>query len=115
MLKVKYTLDLLRIEREGKYPVSDVVYSAEQKFVRYGLQKVGEGEFVNVPGNENHFAQMLGTAFDLAKQDWFAPYVTEFLWMNSDEGEHENDFVVEDLIAFFKEKQYGAFRKEVIT
>ena len=43
MLKVKYTLDLLKIQQDGKYLVSDVVYSAEQKFARYGLQKVGEG------------------------------------------------------------------------
>lgn len=112
MLKVKYTLDLLKIQQDDKYLVSDVVYSAEQKFARYGLQKVGEGEFVNVPGNEEHYAQMWDTIFGLAKQEWFAPYVTEFLWMNSDEGEHENDFAIDDLISFFKEKQYGLFKKE---
>ncbi len=112
MLKVKYTLDLRKLEREGKYPVADVVYSAEQKFARYGLQKVTEGEFVNVPGNEDHYAQMWDTILGLVKQDWFAPYVTEFLWMNSDSGENENDFVVNDLVAFFTEKKFGAFGKE---
>lgn len=112
MLKIKYVLDTEKIEREGKYPVADVVYSAGQKFARHGLQKVAEGEFVNVPGNEDHYAQMWDTIFGLAKQDWFAPYVTEFLWMNSDRGKTEDDFVVDDLIAFFKEKEYGAFKKE---
>lgn len=109
MLKVKYVLDKEKIVREGKYPVNDVVYLAEQKFARYGLRKVGEGEFVNVPGNKDHFAQMWDIIFELAKQEWFAHYVTEFFWFNSDRGKTEDDFVVNNLLTFFTEKKYGAF------
>jgi len=37
----------------------------------------------------------------LKGKDWFMPYVTKWLWYNSDDGEDENDFTVEDVLLHY--------------
>lgn len=104
-MKVKFVLDKEKISRTGKHAVADVVHSADKAFAQHGLRRVAEGEFEAVPGREDHYALLWKTVFELAEQDWFAPYVTVFVWQDDDAGELNT----EDLLAKFKRDRFGAF------
>ena len=105
MLKVKIVLNKEKIARVGWYAVDDVVCSVDSAFLRYGLRRVAEGEFEAVPSNEKHYALLWKTIFELAEQEWFAPYVVSFVWQDDDDGKLNT----EDLLAKFKRDQFGAF------
>lgn len=105
MNKIKFVLDKGKIARTDRYPVADVVYSADKAFAQHGLRRVAEGEFEAIPGHEEHYALLWKTVFELAEQDWFAPYVTSFIWQDDDTGALNT----EDLLAKFKKDRFGAF------
>ena len=109
MLKVKIVLNKERIVLAGRYAVDDVVCSVDSAFLQHGLRRTAEGEFEAVPGNEDHYALLWKTIFELAEQEWFAPYVVSLIWQDDDDGEINT----EDLLAKFKRDQFGAFNGEI--
>ena len=56
--------------------------------------------------NENGCFGMLITA--LKREMWFMNYVEKWIWYNSDDGESEDDFVVEDVLLFYTNRASAA-------
>ena len=49
---------------------------------------------------------MLITA--LKREMWFMNYVEKWIWYNSDDGESEDDFAVEDVLLFYTNRASAA-------
>ncbi len=82
MLKLEIKMDENKILDEQKYKVESIYRTLEQAFSRYKLKSMQEPD---------------GTL-------WFMDYVTKWVWYNSDDGENEDDFAVEDVLYHYTKK-----------
>ena len=44
----------------------------------------------------------------LKNQQWFMEYVVRWIWYNSDDGENENDFAIEDVLKHYTNRASAA-------
>lgn len=107
MLKLKIAMDETKIQSENKYELSTILSTVDAVFSRNGLKKIADGVYTG-NGKADDYAKFWNIIWSLAKKDWFMRNVREWLWFNSDEGTDENDFSVEDILAFCKENRVGA-------
>lgn len=111
MLKLEIKLDDDRITTEAKYS-SDSIYSAIDKaFSKYQFKKeVQEDGTISYQGNGmprdyGVFGRLITTLKD---KEWFMAYLTKWLWYNSDDGESENDYSVEDILYHYTKRESAA-------
>lgn len=106
MLKCKIVMDEEKLSCEGRYEFSTVLSTIDSVFANSGLPKVENGVYIG-RGRPEDYARFWSIIWALAKKDWFMQNVKEWLWYNSDDGSDENDFSVEDILAFCKENPAG--------
>lgn len=104
MLQLEMKLDNEMIVRENQYTPAYIYETLDASFAKYGFQKTvyddgticyrGNGK----PSDYGAFGLLITTLKD---KPWFLPYATKWLWYNSDDGEDENDYAVEDALQFF--------------
>lgn len=106
MLKLKIVMDKEKITCERRYDLSVVLSAIDSIFINHGLPKQGDCVYAGT-GKEDDYARFWRIIWTLAKKEWFMRNVKEWRWYNSDDGKDENDFAVEDLLAFCKENRAG--------
>ena len=87
MLKLEIKMDEEKILAERKYRVESIYQALEQAFSRYKLNQTQEADgTICFTGNGN-------------PKD-----VTKWVWYNSDDGENEDDFAVEDVLYHYTKR-----------
>ena len=108
MLKLEMKLDIERIERAQKYSPQAIQTSVDNAFGKYGYLKETQPDgticYYGVGAAKDYgiFGRLITTLKD---KDWFMPYVSKWLWYNSDDGENENDFAVEDVLFHYSGRE----------
>ena len=106
MLKLKIVMDEEKITHESRYDLSVLLSTLDSIFSNNDLPKQGDNMYAGT-GKADDYAKFWRIIWALAKKEWFMQNVKEWLWYNSDDGKDENDFAVEDILAFCKENQVG--------
>lgn len=101
MLKLKIVMDEEKIIGEGRYDLSVMLSTIDSIFTNHGLPRQSDGMYTGT-GRTDDYARFWRIIWALAKKEWFIENVKEWLWYNSDDGRDENDFAVEDILAFCK-------------
>ena len=107
MLKLEIKMDEDKILADQKYRVESIYQALEQAFARYRLGKTKESDgtlcFVG-NGNPKDYGAFGCIITSLKEKAWFMDYVTKWIWYNSDDGETEDDFTVEDVLYHYTKK-----------
>ena len=101
MLKLQIKLDDDKILTEKKYSAESIYQALEKTFANYQLRKE-EGSngaiFFCGNGNPEDYGAFGFIITALKDKSWFMDYVTKWIWYNSDDGENEEDYAVEDVL-----------------
>lgn len=100
MLKMFLELDADKIEREGKYDLDKINAYLDKETKSRGIYKDKTGFYVG-----GSFAAFGGLILLLAEDAWFLDNVKEWKWYNSDGQKNPEDFGVEDIAQFFRNKK----------
>ena len=107
MLKLEIKMDEEKIIADQKYRVESIYQVLKSVFSRYGLKRTekpdGTMSFVG-SGNPKDYGAFGAIITSLKEKDWFIDYVEKWIWYNSDDGENENDFSVEDVLYHYTKK-----------
>lgn len=107
MLKLEIKLDEGKILADQRYKVESIYQAIEKAFLNYNLKKIQEpdGTFCFVGnGNPKDYGAFGCIITSLKEKAWFMDYVTKWVWYNSDDGESEDDFAVEDVLYHYTKR-----------
>lgn len=114
MIKVEIELDEQKINQENKYVPESIMNTLDDVFASKNQPILEADKFRRVyrdSGNpEKDFAILGGLVMELYLQEWFSPYVKKIMWYNSENGENEDDFLVENFLATLISYNYGAYK-----
>lgn len=108
MLKLEIKIDNIKIEQEGKYSISSIYNTVDKAFMRYGFHReiLEDGTYCyygnGMSKDYGTFGKIITT---LKGKEWFMEYLTKWLWYNSDDGENEDDFSVEDVLYHYTKRE----------
>ena len=111
MLKLEIKLDEEKIREAGRYAPASLRQTLIPAFAKQQLDPVTEPDgtlFFVVRGQARNyccFGKMITT---LKNQQWFMEYVVRWIWYNSDDGENENDFAIEDVLKHYTNRASAA-------
>ncbi len=104
MLKLEIRLDENKIREEGKYAPDHLnrtlIKAFEKEQLDYRSEPDGTLVFAG-RGQAKDYGCFGKLITALRKQLWFMEYVERWVWFNSDDGEDENDFAVEDVLRHY--------------
>ncbi|WP_321010026.1 hypothetical protein [Hungatella effluvii] len=104
MLKLEIRLDEEKIRETGKYAPESLRQTLIQSFAKQQLDSVVEPDgtlFFVGRGRARDYGCFGKMITALRNQQWFMEYVDRWIWYNSDDGEDENDFSIEDVLAHY--------------
>lgn len=107
MLKLEIKLDEDKIIEDHKYKVESIYQALEQSFAKYQLRKEVKPDgtmFFYGNGRSKDYGAFGCIITSLRDKAWFMDYVTKWVWYNSDDGDNEEDFVVEDVLYHYTRK-----------
>ena len=108
MLKLEYRLNNGQIMKEAKYQPESIIGAVDKAFSKYDFRKetFKDGTICyydnGLPSDYGVFGRLITT---LKSKDWFLPYLDKWLWYNSDDGDNENDFTIEDVLYHYTKKE----------
>lgn len=111
MLKLEIKLDEDKIREQGKYTPDSLYQTLIQAFAKQQIDHTtaldGTLSFVGRGHARDYgcFGKLITT---LKQQMWFMEYVTKWIWYNSDDGEDENDFAIEDVLKHYTNRSSAA-------
>ena len=107
MLKLEIKMDENKMMADRKYEPESIYQALEQAFSQYKLKKIQEPDgtlwFMGT-GNPKDYGSFGCIITSLKEKPWFMAYVTRWVWYNSDDGENEEDFAVEDVLYHYTKK-----------
>lgn len=107
MLKLEIKLDENKINLEKRYSVASIYQTLEQAFGNYHLRQENQPDGTVVfygNGNPKDYGAFGCIITFLKEKAWFMDYVIKWIWYNSDDGENENDFIMEDVLYHYTKK-----------
>lgn len=107
MLKLEIKLDENKISKEQKYSASSIYQILGQAFDSYQLRKEYEPDGTIVfygSGNSRDYGAFGCIITSLKEKSWFMDYVIKWIWYNSDDGENEKDFAIEDVLYHYTKR-----------
>lgn len=107
MLKLEIKMDEAKILKENKYRIDSIYQVLEQAFSKYGLNQTRamDGTLCFTGnGNPRDYGAFGSIITSLREKSWFMDYVIKWVWYNSDDGEDEDDFVVEDVLYHYTKR-----------
>ena len=108
MLKLEIKIDDNKVEQEGKYSASNIYSAVDKVFMKYDFRKeiLKDGTYCYYgngrPKDYGIFGRIITT---LKEKEWFMDYLLKWLWYNSDDGENEEDFAIEDVLYHYTKKE----------
>ena len=107
MLKVEIVLDEEKILREGKN-LDEMWLNIDNEYTKYGLKRIAQGVYTDA-GRDSDWMKFGNANISLAGKRWLTDYLKSWLWLNSDDGKNEDDFVVEDILT-----EYTKAKRELV-
>lgn len=101
-------MDNDKIIADQKYNLENIYQTLERAFSRYHLyqEKKSDGTLVFLgKGNAKDYGAFGCLITSLREKVWFMEYVIRWIWYNSDDGQDENDFAVEDVLYHYTKKE----------
>ena len=90
-----------------RYKVESIYQGLEKAFLNYNLKKIQKPDgticFVG-NGNPKDYKAFGCIITSLKEKAWFMDCVIKWIWYNSDDGESEDDFTVEDVLYHYAKK-----------
>ena len=108
MLKVEIKLNEKKIEYDARYSISSIYQAIDKAFAKYDFrkEKLSDGTVCYYGnGNARDYGTFGRITTSLKDKEWFTPYLTKWLWYNSDDGESENDFCIEDVLYHYTRRE----------
>ncbi len=111
MLKMEMRLDVKRMLADGKYSPESIYATVDKFFVKHRFRKeeLPDGTICyqgnGLPSDYGVFGRIITSLKD---KEWFMAYLVKWLWYNSDDGETENDYTVEDVLYHYTRKKSAA-------
>ena len=99
MLKLEIKLDEQKVQAEGKYSPAAIYDALDRTFSKYRFRREV------LARDYGTFGRLITSLKD---KDWFVPYLVKWLWYNSDDGENEEDFTVEDVLYHYTHRESAA-------
>ena len=103
-------LDLEWNRSYDKKPLDEILQIGavrEQAFSKYKLNKIQDTDgtmWFTGNGNPKDYGAFGSIITSLREKAWFMDYVTRWVWYNSDDGENEEDYAVEDVLYHYTKK-----------
>lgn len=108
MLKFEITMNETNILQKNEYKPQELYDYIIESFTEKGIEYVKGSEpaamIFKDRGTEQDYAKLWATMWDLTQTTWFIKYADKILWYNSDDGENEDDFSIEDFLQYYKGK-----------
>lgn len=104
MLKLEIKIDDKKVEQE----VASIYNAVDKAFMKYDFKKeiLKDGTFCYYGNGMSKDYGIFGRIITTLKEkEWFMNYLTKWLWYNSDDGENEADFSVEDVLYHYTKKE----------
>lgn len=108
MLKLEIKMDDNKINQEHRYSTDSIYRALTQTFDRYHLRKEEQPDGTVVfygSGHPKDYGSFGYIITSLKEKSWFMDYVTKWIWYNSDDGENEEDFTVEDVLYHYTKRE----------
>ena len=108
MLKLEIKLDDEQIIADAKYATDSVYHAIDQAFSKYQFRKEVQDNGTicyygnGMPRDYGVFGKVITSLKD---KTWFMTYLTKWLWYNSDDGEDESDYCVEDILYHYTKRE----------
>ena len=90
MLKLEIKFNDAQMRAEHKYAPESIYAALDKSFM---------------PRDYGTFGRLITTLKD---KEWFMAYLVKWLWYNSDDGENETDFIVEDVLYHYAHRESAA-------
>ena len=111
MLKLEIRLDQDKIRSEGKYAPDSLyqtlIHAFDKEQLDHAVEQDGTMVFTG-RGRKKDYGCFGKLITALKKQAWFMEYVERWVWYNSDDGEDEDDFAVEDVLLHYTNRASAA-------
>ena len=111
MLKLEIKFNDAKMRAENKYTPESIYTAIDNAFSKYHFRKetFSDGTICyygnGVPRDYGTFGRLITTLKD---KEWFMTYLIKWLWYNSDDGENESDFTVEDVLYHYARRESAA-------
>ena len=108
MLKLEIRLDDGLIAKINEYTAENIYACLDKNFSKLGILKkiLPDGTLVYYgTGDKQDYGGFGLMITSLHKKDWFMPYVTKWLWYNSDDGRSADDFKIQDVLYFYTKRE----------
>lgn len=111
MLKLEIKFDDTRMREDRKYAPEAIYAAVDKAFAKYQFPKetLSDGTVcyrgTGMARDYGTFGRIITTLKD---KEWFMNYLVKWLWYNSDDGENETDFTVEDVLYHYTHRESAA-------
>lgn len=111
MLKLEIKLNEQKIVSEHQYSLSSIYQAIENAFAKYGFhgERLSDGTVCYCgngrPQDYGSFGRLITSLKD---KPWFMDNLTKWLWFNSDDGQDEDDYAVEDILYHYTKRESAA-------
>ena len=108
MLKLEMKFNEGLMLEDGKYEPAAVYGALDRTFSKYGMrrQALSDGTVCYLgsgrAGDYGVFGRLITSLKD---KPWFMPYLVKWLWYNSDDGDSDGDFSVEDVLYHYSKRE----------
>lgn len=108
MLKLEIRLNEEQISQESAYSCESIYIAIDKVFSKYQFRKEHEEDgticyYGN--GSPKDYATFGRLITSLKDKPWFMAYLEKWLWYNSDDGETEDDFTVDDILYHYTKRE----------
>lgn len=106
MLKLEIKLDDNKIIADKKYNLDSIYRVLDEAFARQGIRRTQDQDgTLYYIGASQKYGSFGGIITSLHEKSWFMDYVVKWLWYNSDNGEDEDDFAIDDVLYHYTKKE----------
>lgn len=111
MLKLEMKFNDAQITAENKYTPAGIRAAVDKAFAKYQFRReeLADGTVCYYGNGRTTDYGIFGRLItSLKDKDWCLPYLDKWLWYNSDDGDDENDFTVEDVLYHYTRRESAA-------
>lgn len=108
MLKLEIKIDESKVTSDGRYTLLGIYKTLDLAFKKYGFNKLvlDDGTLCySGNGKAKDYGAFGRVITSLKDKDWFINNTSKWLWYNSDDGEDEDDFSVEDVLFHYTQRK----------
>ncbi len=108
MLKLEMKFNDEKLLNDAKYSQSSIYEQVDSTFSKYCFrkEKLQDGSICYYGNGQAKDYGIFGKIITTLKdKEWFMTYLIKWLWYNSDESENEEEYVIEDVLYHYTNKE----------